>query len=240
MLAGQLEMPDGEPVAFALFAPCFTCPKDAKAIVRISRRLAELGLAVLRYDVTGVGESEGSFAATSFTSQVEDLEAAAEFLRYGHRAPELAIGISLGGAVALVGAPRIAEMAAVATINAPADTIHLRDLLLRRAPEILSRGEQEVTLGGARIRLGRALVDDLARHDIEAAAATLGLPLMVFQAPEDEMVDVDNAHRLLTAARHPKSMVAVAGADHLLLTRPDAATFIADILATWTRQTLER
>jgi putative redox protein len=239
-LVGQLELPDGAPVAHAVFAPCFTCPKDAKAIVRISRALAARGIAVLRYDVTGIGHSEGEFTATTFTSQVDDLVAAAAFLRRHHRAPTLALGISLGGAVVIAGARQIPEAKAVATVNAPADTVHLRELLLRLAPEIMTDGEAEVTLVGARIRIGRPLVEDLARHDILGATADLGLPLMVFHAPEDTVVSVNNAHRLLDAAHHPKSLIALDGSDHLLLQRPDAATMIADIVAAWTRQYLQR
>jgi len=158
-LRGQLELPDGDTLGCALFAPCFTCPKDAKAIVRASRALAEHGVTVLRYDVTGTGESGGSFAETSFTSQVEDLEAAADYLRNHHRAPRLVVGISLGGAVVLAGSRRVPEVAAVATINTPADTVHLRDLLVRRAPQLLTEGSAEVLLFGAIDRSDHLMLD---------------------------------------------------------------------------------
>jgi putative redox protein len=241
-LAGQLELPpdDRSPRAFALIAPCFTCPKDAKAIVRISRGLAAAGIGVLRYDVTGVGDSDGDFTDTTFASQIDDMVAAAAHLRDHHRAPQLLMGISLGGAVAVAGARRIPEARAVATINAPAATTSLRRLLLGMAPEVLEQGTAEVTLMGATTRIGRALVDDLAEHDVEAAAADLGLPLMIFQAPGDQVVAVDNAHRLLAAAHHPKSLIALDGADHLLLARRDTATYIADIVTLWVKQYLQR
>jgi len=235
-LAGVVELPDGEPDAWAVFAPCFTCPKDAKAIVRISQLLAAGGMAVLRYDVTGSGDSEGDFAATSFASQVADLRAAAGFVRARHPGPGLAVGISLGGAVVVAGAGAILDLRAVATVNAPADTRQLRDLLLRLAPEILSDGAAAVTLFGLTTQIGRALVEDLPRHDIVLAAGELTLPLMVLHAPADAVVPVAHGERLFAAARQPKSFVAVVGADHLLLQPPGAADRVAEALALWARQ----
>ena len=237
-LVGVLEQPADQPRAFALFAPCFTCPKDAKAIVRVSEGLASAGIAVLRYDVTGSGHSGGDFARTSFSSQVEDLVAAAEYLRAEHRPPSLAMGISLGGAVVLSGARRIPELEAVATLNAPADTIHLHELLLRLAPDVLETGEAEIEVLGRSIRIGRRLVEDLPRHDIEAAARGLGLPLMIFHAPEDEIVSIKSAQRLLDVALHPKSLVAVDRSDHLLLRNRAAPGVVARILAAWLEQYL--
>jgi alpha-beta hydrolase superfamily lysophospholipase len=232
-LAAQLELATKAPLAFAVFAPCFTCLKDSKAIVRISRRLALNGFAVLRYDVTGIGQSAGDFAATSFRSQVEDLVAAARYLRQDHTAPVLGIGISLGGAVVLAGAHRMPELGAVATINSPADTVHLHQLLKRIAPQALSHGFQEITLLGSRARIGRTLIEDLAHHDIEGATAALNAPLLVLHAPQDSIVPFDHARRLCAAAARPASLVTLDGADHLLLSPPTAADFAADILARW-------
>jgi putative redox protein len=236
-LDGRFEVPDA-PAGAAVFAPCFTCPKDAKAIVRASRALADSGIAVLRYDVTGTGDSAGSFTETSFSSQIADLEAAAAYATTRFPGRLLVIGMSLGGAVAVVTASRLPAAAAVATVNAPADTVHLRDLLLRRAPEILDRGSAEVTLFGATVQIGRTLLDDLPRHDVEAAAAALGLPLMIFHAPADAVVPIDNARRLFTAAHHPKSFVAIDRSDHLMLDRPEAADFVGNTLAAWARDVL--
>lgn len=232
-LGGQIEWPDGEPAGWAAFAPCFTCPKDAKAIVSASRSLAEHGVAVLRYDVTGIGASEGAFEDTTFATQVADLEAAAAAARARGARRLLLVGISLGGAAVLAGASRIDDVAAVATINASSDTGHLRALLARAAPGILEDGAADVTLFGKTTRIGRALLEDLPRHDVEAAAADLARPLMIFHAPGDRTVPADHARRLFTAARHPKSFVAVDDADHLLLEPRGAAERVGHILAAW-------
>lgn len=232
-LVGELELPEGEPRAAALFAPCFTCTKDAKAIVRIARALAEAGIAVLRYDVTGIGASEGDFATTTFASQVDDLMAAADHVRGRGLEPRLLVGISLGGAVALAGARAVPEAAAVVTVNAPSDTTHLVDLLLALAPEIATAGAAPVTLLGRTTRIGAPLLEDLRRHDPASHAAELGLPLLVFHAPDDAVVPIRHAERLLAAARQPRSLVAVAGADHLLLQPPDAAAWVGRVLAAW-------
>ncbi len=232
-LAAQLELPEGEPRAFALFAPCFTCPKDAKAIVRMSRALAAAGIGVLRYDVTGSGDSGGDFADTSFSTQAGDLAAAAAFLGDEHATPCLVLGISLGGAVAVTAAARLDGVRAVATVNAPAATGSLRSLLQRLAPGISQDGIAEVVLFGKRTRIGRGFLDDLSRHDVEAAATQLARPLLVFHAPDDTVVPVDSGHRLFAAARHPKGFHAIDGADHLMLTRPDAADTAARVIAAW-------
>jgi putative redox protein len=232
-LGGQVEWPEGSPHGWAVFAPCFTCPKDAKAIVAACRSLAAHGIAVLRYDVTGIGASDGAFETTTFASQVADLQAAAAAARERGAGRLLLIGISLGGAAVLVGAPRVADAAAVATVNASSDTAHLRALLATTAPAILEEGAADVTLFGKTTRIGRSLLDDLARHDVEAAAAELGRPLLIFHAPGDRIVPPEHARRLFTAARHPKSFVAVDDADHLLLEPRGAAERVGHILAAW-------
>ncbi len=234
-LAGQLELPADKTRAFALFAPCFTCPKDAKAIVRISRTLAATGLGVLRYDVTGSGESDGDFVNTSFSTQVSDLLAAAAFLDREHGPPRLLLGISLGGAVAITAAARLDTAAAVVTVNSPAATTSLRSLLQRLDPRIEKDGAGEVVLFGRHTRIGRGFLNDLGRHDPTAAAAALQRPLLVCHAPEDSIVAVDNGHRLFNAASHPKSFHAIDGADHLLLTRLDAADTAAQVIAAWSK-----
>ncbi len=232
-LVGQLELPGGDPRAFAIFAHCFTCSKDLKAERRISRALAERGIAVLRFDFTGLGESGGEFAASNFTSNLADLEAAATFLAREYEAPELLVGHSLGGAAVLAVAGRIPSVRAVATIGAPSDTDHLQALLEKRAPELEREGEAEIDLGGGRLRLRKQLLDDLCQHRLEAAIGSLGLPLMIFHSPVDRIVSIDHARRIFEWAKHPKSFVALDGADHLLLERSEDSVFVADVLAAW-------
>ena len=226
-LAARLELPAGRPRGHALFAHCFTCSKDLNAAVRITRALAAAGYAVVRFDFTGLGESEGDFVDTDFAANVDDLVAAADWMRGEGRAPELLIGHSLGGAAALVAAPGIPECRAVATIGAPASTRHLG--------ERLGTSAGEVTLAGRTFRVGRRLLDDLAGDHVEQALPALRRALLVFHSPTDEVVGVDHARRIYEAARHPKSFVSLDGADHLL-TRPDDAAFVADVLAAWARR----
>lgn len=239
MLAARMESPDTDPAAYALFAHCFTCSKDLKSAGWISRALVENGVAVLRFDFTGIGESEGDFADTDFSSNLDDLVAAADFLRREREAPRLLVGHSLGGAAVLAAAHRIPESRAVATIGAPSDTEHLRDTLIRLAPDLEARGEAEVDLGGAqRFRVRRQLLDDLSEDHLQEALANLRKPLLIFHSPVDELVGVDHARRIFLAARHPKSYLSLGMADHLLTDQRDAR-YVADMLAAWARRYLE-
>ncbi|HYO47378.1 MAG TPA: bifunctional alpha/beta hydrolase/OsmC family protein [Gemmatimonadota bacterium] len=231
-LAARLELPGGELRGHALFAHCFTCSKDLRAAREISRALAGRGFAVLRFDFTGLGESEGDFAESDFSSNVSDLVAAADFLRAQREAPRLLIGHSLGGAAAIVAAARISEVRAVATIGAPSEAAHVRETLLRANPELEGSEEAEVELAGRRFRIRRELLEDLERQTVEAAVAGLGRPLLVLHAPEDEIVGIEHAERLFASARQPKSMVALDGADHLL-TGTDDARWTGELLAGW-------
>lgn len=232
-MAGRLERPAGPTRASALFAHCFTCSKDLKAVVRISRALAERGIAVLRFDFTGLGDSEGEFARTDFTSNVGDLVAAADFVRDELGGSQLLIGHSLGGAAALVAGRRITEVEAVVTLGAPSDTRYLRDLLLRASPALASEESAEVELAGQSLRVGRELVEDLGRQDLRQDIARLGKPLLILHSPVDETVSVAHAVHIFQAARHPKSFVSLDGADHLLLTRDEDSRFAAEIIAAW-------
>jgi putative redox protein len=234
-LTGLLESPVGEPSAYALFAHCFTCSKDSRAAKRIAGALAARGIAVLRFDFTGLGSSEGDFANTDFSSNVEDLVAAADHLRLVRRAPSLLIGHSLGGAAVLAAAGRIPEVDAVATIGAPSDPGHVANLFGDRLAEIRERGEGEVVLAGRAFCIRREFLDDISEQNLLAEVARLRTPLLILHAPGDQVVSVDSASRIFGAARHPKSFVSLDDADHLLTRRRDAV-YAADVIAAWSER----
>jgi uncharacterized OsmC-like protein/alpha-beta hydrolase superfamily lysophospholipase len=231
-LAARLELPDGPVRAFALFAHCFSCTKDMLAARRIASGLATAGVAVLRFDFTGLGSSEGDFANTDFSSNVEDLIRAADYLRSNYEAPVILIGHSLGGAAVLVAADRIPEAKAVVTISAPADVAHVLRQLGGSLDLIRSEGEAEVKLAGRPFRIRRSFVEDAEMHRLEEKIRTLGRALLVLHAPRDEVVGIDNASRIFLAARHPKSFISLDDADHLL-SRPKDASYAAGIIAAW-------
>jgi len=237
-LAARLDRPDGEARAYALFAHCFTCGKDTLAAKRMAERLTDAGLAVLRFDFTGLGGSEGEFANTTFSSNVADLVAAADHLRRTHRAPAILIGHSLGGAAVLAAAGEIAEARAVVTIAAPADPHHVTGLFKEHIEEIRARGEVEVTLAGRPFRVRREFLDDVAEQRLLDRVARLRKALLLFHAPTDEIVSIDNATRIFIAAKHPKSFVSLADADHLLSRRGDAV-YVANVIAAWAERYLE-
>lgn len=232
MLAARLDLPSSTPRAYAVFAHCFTCSKDVLAAARISRALTDFGIAVLRFDFTGLGQSGGEFANTDFSSNIDDLALAADFLRAEYAAPSLLIGHSLGGAAVLAVTHRIPEVRAVATIGAPADPDHLAHLLLEDRAEIEARGEAEVQLAGRTFCIRRQFLDDIAAQPQAERIRDLGAALLVMHSPVDDIVDVDNARRIFDSAHHPKSFVSLDGADHLLIKAADA-TFAARMLATW-------
>jgi uncharacterized OsmC-like protein/alpha/beta superfamily hydrolase len=237
-LAALLDRPDGPIRAVALFAHCFTCGKDNKAARLIARGLTSHGVAVLRFDFTGLGGSEGEFANTTFSSNVDDLVAAADHLRTQIAAPAILIGHSLGGAAVLAAAHRIVEARAVATIAAPFDPAHVAGLFAEHVDEIRSKGEVEVTLVGRSFRIRRALLDDIAGQKLAARIAELRKALLVFHSPTDETVGIDNASHIFAAAKHPKSFISLAGADHLLWRSSDAA-YVAHVIAAWAERYLE-
>ncbi|MGA7488713.1 MAG: bifunctional alpha/beta hydrolase/OsmC family protein [Xanthobacteraceae bacterium] len=231
-LAALLDLPPGEPRAYALFAHCFTCGKDVHAAKRIAEGLTALDIAVLRFDFTGLGSSEGEFANTTFSSNVADLVAAADALRQTKRAPAILIGHSLGGSAVLAAAADVAEARAVVTIGAPCDPGHVTGLFKERLDEIGAKGEIEVALAGRPFRISRSFVDDLAQHKLLQRIASLHKALLVFHSPTDDVVGIENASRIFTAAKHPKSFVSLAGADHLLSRRSDAA-YVANVIHAW-------
>jgi putative redox protein len=237
-LAALLDRPDGPTRAIALFAHCFTCGKDNKAARRIAEGLKLHGIAVLRFDFTGLGASEGEFANTTLSSNVDDLVAAADHLRQTLVAPAILIGHSLGGAAVLAAAHRIADARAVVTINAPCDLAHVAGLLGDHVSEIQAHGEVEVTLAGRPFRIRRALLDDIAEQHLSARIAALHKALLVFHSPTDETVGIENASHIFTTAKHPKSFISLAGADHLL-SRPGDGAYVASVIAAWAERYLE-
>ena len=237
-LAALLDRPDGPVRAVALFAHCFTCGKDNKAARRIAEGLKLHGIAVLRFDFTGLGASEGEFANTTFSSNVDDLVAAADRLRQTLAAPAILVGHSLGGAAVLAAAHRISEARAVVTIGAPADPAHVTGLLKDQVATIALEGEAEVTLGGRQFRVRRAFLDDIAEQMLTARIANLHKALLVFHAPTDDTVGIDNASHIFLAAKHPKSFISLAGADHLI-SRPGDAAYVANVIAAWAERYLD-
>ncbi len=231
-LAARLDLPDGPVLATALFAHCFTCSKDIPAARRISARLAAMGIAVLRFDFTGLGHSEGEFANTTFTSNVEDLIAAAQFLAGRNMAPALLIGHSLGGAAILRARAGIPSVKAVVTLGAPADPSHVSHHFEDALPQIQQDGSAEVSLGGRPFRIGKAFVDDIAEAALTPSVADLKAALLILHAPMDETVSIDNASTIFLAAKHPKSFVTLDDADHLI-TRAADAEYAADVIAAW-------
>lgn len=237
-LAALLHRPEGEPVAFALFAHCFTCGKDNLAAKRIAEALAERGYAVLRFDFTGIGASEGDFANTHFSSNVADLVAAADHLRRSGRAPALLVGHSLGGAAVLAAAAQIPEAMAVATIAAPSDPGHVTGLFKDDVAEIRAQGEREVVLAGRPFRIRREFLDDIAEHKLLDRVASLRKALLVLHSPADAVVGIDNATRIFLGAKHPKSFVSLADSDHLLTRRRDAL-YAGHVIAAWAERYVE-
>ncbi|MBK1833378.1 alpha/beta fold hydrolase [Roseibacillus ishigakijimensis] len=233
-LDARLELPGEQPRGYALFAHCFTCGKSSRAATAISRALAARGIATLRFDFTGLGQSEGDFANTSFLSNVEDLVAAANHLREHFMAPALLIGHSLGGAAVLAAAGEVPECTHVATIGAPFDPGHVTHLFEMDLSEIESKGEAEVTLAGRNFRIGSRFLTDLEGHDQEQRIARLGRRLLVMHSPMDEIVGLENAGEIYSAAKHPKSFLSLDRADHLL-TDAEEARQAAQFIASWVR-----
>ncbi|MCY4394841.1 MAG: alpha/beta fold hydrolase [Rhodospirillaceae bacterium] len=231
-LAARLDLPDGEPRAYALFAHCFTCSKDVFAAARISAGLAGRGFAVLRFDFTGLGASDGDFANTNFSSNVEDLIRAAGWLRANRRAPDLLVGHSLGGAAVLAAAGDIPEARAVATVGAPADPAHVAHNFKADIGRIEADGAAEVRLAGRTFTIRRQFLEDIEGQRLADRIGAMKKALIVFHAPLDATVGVENAGAIFQAAMHPKSFVSLDDADHLLTRRADAV-YVADVLSSW-------
>jgi len=232
MLAARLDLPlTAAPIAYALFAHCFTCSKETKATTYVSAALAERGIAVLRFDFTGLGASGGDFATTNFSSNVEDLIFAADYLRQHYRAPAILVGHSLGGSAVLAAARRVPEAVAVATIGSPFDPAHVLHLI--KDKEAVERdGEAEVNIGGRPFRIRQQFLEDISVSKLGDEVANLGKALLVMHSPRDTVVGVDNATRIFSAAKHPRSFISLDPADHMLSRREDAL-YAGNILASW-------
>jgi putative redox protein len=238
MLAATLDLPLGRPTAFALFAHCFTCGKDNLAAKRIAERLTMNGIAALRFDFAGLGGSEGEFANTHFSSNVDDLVAAADHLRKEHGVPAILIGHSLGGCAVLAAAQRIPDARAVVTIAAPFGPSHVVGLFKDKVDEIREQGQVEVALAGRPFTIKREFLDDVAEKKLNDCIANLHKALLVFHSPTDVTVGIENASHIFGAAKHPKSFVSLVGADHLLTQKTDAL-YVANVIAAWADRYLD-
>lgn len=235
-LSARLDFPvDGRPLAYAIFAHCFTCTKNIKAIANISRALTREGIAVFRFDFTGLGESEGDFADTNFSSNVEDLVTAAQFLDAEFEAPRILIGHSLGGAAVLQAASKISSAAAIATIGAPGDPSHVAHALGPFKERIEAQGAAEVVLAGRSFKIKKQFLDDLELTHMQQTIRQLNKPLLIFHSPLDETVGIENAAQIFQNAKHPKSFISLDKADHLL-TNAEDSQYVGSVIAAWARK----
>ncbi|SMB81176.1 OsmC family protein [Hymenobacter roseosalivarius DSM 11622] len=236
LLSGRLEMPvDGKPHAFALFAHCFTCTKNLTAIRNIARSLSLMGIAVLRFDFTGLGQSEGEFGTSGLSSDVSDLISAADFLRKEYEAPVLAIGHSLGGTAVLMAAKSLPTVQAIATIGAPCDPTHVRHLLRDGLGTIEKAGTATVDIGGRPFPIKKEFLTDLESFEPEQTIGQLEKALLLLHSPQDNVVNIENAAAVYQAARHPKSFVSLDGADHLL-SEPQDSLYAGEVIACWAKR----
>jgi len=232
-LAANLELPaDGKPVAYAIFAHCFTCSKNLSAVVNISRSLTLSQIAVLRFDFTGLGQSKGEFADTNFSTNLDDLKSAYDFLSQEYEAPSIIIGHSLGGAAVLAASSAMEKVKAVVTVGAPADPTHAQHLFDESLEEIKAKGEATVSIGGRPFKIKKQLIDDFQKNDLKQTLKTLNKALLIMHSPQDEIVEVANARKIYEAAMHPKSFITLDGADHLL-TKKEDSLYAGHIIATW-------
>ncbi len=231
-LSAALERPQGDVRAFGIFAHCFSCSKDIPAASRISRALAARGIAILRFDFTGLGHSEGDFANTNFSSNVRDIVNAADYMREHLQAPALLVGHSLGGAAVLAAAGEIPECRAVSTVGAPADPAHVSHLFADSLDDIARSGSATVNIAGREFEIKKQFLDDIAKQSLHTKIASMRKPLLVFHSPLDTIVTIDNASAIFAAAKHPKSFVSLAQADHLLSKREDS-DYVAATLSAW-------
>lgn len=231
-MSALLERPQDQPVAYAIFAHCFTCSKNIGTATRISRALADRGIAVLRFDFTGLGNSEGDFSNTNFSSNVDDLVSAGEFLATEFESAKMLIGHSLGGAAVISAAGRMPAVKALVTIAAPSDPGHMHHLLRDSVPEINMKGWANVEIGGQQFRIKKQFLEDVSGHNLDQVLQDLQKALLILHSPRDKMIDIEHAYHLFDIARCPKSFISLDTADHLL-NDPKDATYAAEIISTW-------
>lgn len=238
-LSASLEMPlGGKPIAYAIFAHCFTCSKNLSAVVNISRALNLRKIAVLRFDFTGLGDSEGDFSDTNFSSNIQDLQSAYDFLSTDYEAPKIIIGHSLGGAAVLAAAGSMESVRAVVTVGAPADPPHVKNLFKESIEEIKQTGEATVSIGGRPFKVKEQFLHDLEQNDLADMLSGLNKALLILHSPQDQIVGVENARKIYEGARHPKSFVTLDGADHLLSNKADSL-YVGDIISSWATRYLD-
>lgn len=238
-LAGRLELPlDQKPHNFVIFAHCFTCTKNLTAVKNVGRALTNAGFGVLRFDFTGLGESEGDFENTNFSGNVDDLIEAANFLEENYQAPTLIIGHSLGGAAAIFAASKLESIKAVAVINSPSDPSHVMHLLKDSEQEITKNGKARVNLGGVDFTIKKQFLDDLENNTLKDVVSDLRKALLILHSPQDNTVGIKNAEKIYIAAHHPKSFVSLDGVDHLLSKKEDSM-YVGEVIAGWASRYVE-
>jgi esterase/lipase len=231
-LAARLELPEGEPKAYALFAHCFTCNKNLSAVKNIGRALTDKGIAVLRFDFTGLGESEGEFSNTNFSSNVQDLHAAYTFLQLNYEAPTIIIGHSLGGAAVVFAAAQLTGIKAVVTVGAPSNPKHVANLFKNDIKEINEQGEANLEIGGREFKIKKQFLDDIQEKNMTQAVQNIDAALLVMHSPQDTTVGIENAAQIYQAGWHPKSFISLDGADHLLSKKEDSL-YVGQMIASW-------
>ncbi len=237
-LSARMDMPaDRKPKHIALFAHCFTCSKDLSVVRNISRALTSNGFGVLRFDFTGLGESEGSFSESTFSSNISDLHAAMDYLAAEHSAPGLIIGHSLGGAAAIVAGAAAEHVKAIVTIGAPSHLDHIKKLFTGKVPEILAEGSADVSIGGRPFTIARSFLEDLEKRKLVDIVADMRKAILIAHSPQDTIVGIDNAAELYKAAHHPKSFLSLDGADHLLSNSKDS-NYLGNMIASWAQRYL--
>lgn len=236
-LAAILELPDQQPSGYAIFAHCFTCNKNLTAVRNIGKALNSQGIAVLRFDFTGLGESEGDFEDTNFSSNVDDIIAAADYLSLHYEAPKILIGHSLGGAAVLFAASKIKSVKAISTIGAPANPEHVSHIFHDSIREIEGKGEAKMQIGGRPFKIKLQFLNDIRSQKLQVAASSLQVPILIFHSPIDSTVEIENAAKIYKAAKHPKSFVSLDQADHLLSDKADSE-FVGHMIASWSRRYL--
>ena len=237
-LAGIIDFPASEPTAFALFSHCFTCTKDLKAIVRISRGLAREGIAVLRFDFTGLGDSRGDFSDTNFETNVSDILAAADWLTREHQPPKLLLGHSLGGAAMMASVQKIDSARGLVTLAAPSCTKHLAEFLSRQDPDIAKTGTGEVTIGGRKYQVRSQLIESLRNRNLESEIESIGIYHLILHSPLDETLAFHHAEEIFRRTGGAKSLVTLDGADHLLVNQSADTEFVASLISVWSHRFL--